>query len=133
MSGRRGLEGAGRLVLVVDDDDIVRRVVRAMLEADDFEVLEARDGDEALERVASDHPMVVVLDVMMPGLDGIEVCRRVQHGTRVLMLTARDDAETEAASREAGARGFIAKPFSSVDLLDRIEELVGPREQAASG
>ena len=133
MTERGGLEGAGRLVLVVDDDDIVRRVVRAMLEADDFEVLEARDGDEALERVASDHPMVVVLDVMMPGLDGIEVCRRVQHGTRVLMLTARDDAETEAASREAGARGFIAKPFSSVDLLDRIEELVGPREQAASG
>ena len=125
--------GAARLVLVVDDDDIVRRVVRAMLEADDFQVVEARDGTEAIERVAADHPMVVVLDVMMPGLDGIEVCRRVQHGTRVLMLTARDDAETEAASREAGARGFIAKPFSSVDLLDRIEELVGPREQAASG
>src|SRR5438309_11352466 len=117
-------EGA-RLVLVVDDDDIVRRVVRAMLEADDFQVVEARDGTEALERVAVDHPMVVVLDVMMPGLDGVEVCRRVHDGTRVLMLSARDDAGTEAASRQAGAHGFLSKPFSSVELLDRVEALVG--------
>jgi DNA-binding response OmpR family regulator len=116
--------GATRLVLVVDDDDIVRRVVRAMLEADDFQVLEARDGAEALERVAADHPMVVVLDVMMPGVDGVEVCRQVHDGTRVLMLTAKDDAGTEAASRAAGAHGFLAKPFSSVELLDRVEALV---------
>src|SRR5438309_9604191 len=116
-------EGA-RLVLVVDDDDIVRRVVRAMLEADDFQVVEARDGTEALERVAADHPMVVVLDVMMPGLDGVEVCRRVHDGTRVLMLTAKDDVGTEAASRDAGAQAFLAKPFSSVELLDRVEALV---------
>jgi DNA-binding response OmpR family regulator len=116
---------ATRLVLVVDDDDIVRRVVRAMLEADDFKVVEARDGNEALERVASDHPMVVVLDVMMPCLDGVEVCRRVHDGTRVLMLTARDDIGIEAASREAGADGFLYKPFSSVELLDRIEAMVG--------
>ena len=119
-----GEASATRLVLVVDDDEIVRRVVRAMLEADDFQVVEARDGAEAIERVAADHPMVVVLDVMMSGLDGIEVCRRVHDGTRVLMLTAKDDAGTKAASRDAGAHGFIAKPFSSVELLDRVEALV---------
>ena len=117
-----------RLVLVVDDDDIIRRVVRTVLEADDFEVVEARDGDEAIQKVSSDHPLVVVLDVMMPGLDGVEVCRRVRaDGTKVLMLTARDDADVEQASKEAGADGFLAKPFSSVELLDKVEQLTrGP-------
>jgi DNA-binding response OmpR family regulator len=115
---------SSRLVLVVDDDDIIRRVVRTVLEADDFEVVEAKDGDEAIHKVATDHPLVVVLDVMMPGLDGVEVCRRVRaDGTKVLMLTARDDADVEQASKEAGADGFLAKPFSSVELLDKVEQL----------
>jgi two-component system response regulator MprA len=113
-----------RLVLVVDDDDINRRVVRTVLEADDFEVVEAKDGDEAIQKVSTDHPLVVVLDVMMPGLDGVEVCRRVRaDGTKVLMLTARDDADVEQASKDAGADGFLAKPFSSVELLDKVEQL----------
>src|SRR5438132_12619275 len=101
-----------RLVLVVDDDDIVRRVVRAMLEADDFQVVEARDGTEALERVAADHPMVVVLDVMMPGLDGVEVCRRVHDGTRCLMLAAYDDYGNEAASLHAASPVVSDTPCS---------------------
>ena len=123
-SERRGRKDSSRLVLVVDDDDIIRRVVRTVLEADDFEVVEARDGDEAIQKVSSDHPLVVVLDVMMPGLDGVEVCRRVRaDGTKVLMLTARDDADVEQASKEAGADGFLAKPFSSVELLDKVEQL----------
>jgi two-component system response regulator MprA len=113
-----------RLVLVVDDDDIIRRVVRTVLEADDFEVVEAKDGDEAIQKVSTEHPLVVVLDVMMPGLDGVEVCRRVRaDGTKVLMLTARDDADVEQASKDAGADGFLAKPFSSVELLDKVEQL----------
>ena len=117
-------DGSSRLVLVVDDDDIIRRVVRTVLEADDFEVVEAKDGDEAIQRVSTDHPLVVVLDVMMPGLDGVEVCRRVRaDGTKVLMLTARDDADVEQASKDAGADGFLAKPFSSVELLDKVEQL----------
>ena len=116
--------GSSRVVLVVDDDDIIRRVVRTVLEADDFEVVEARDGDEAIQKVSSEHPLVVVLDVMMPGLDGVEVCRRVRaDGTKVLMLTARDDADVEQASKDAGADGFLAKPFSSVELLDKVEQL----------
>lgn len=113
-----------RLVLVVDDDEIIRRVVRTVLEADDFSVVEAKDGEEAIEMVSTEHPLVVVLDVMMPGLDGVEVCRRLRaNGTKVLMLTARDDADTELASREAGADGFLGKPFSSVELLDKVEQL----------
>jgi DNA-binding response OmpR family regulator len=115
-----------RLVLVVDDDETVRRVVRDVLEVDDFDVVEAASGQEALEAVASSRPVVIVLDVVMPGLDGIEVCRQLDHArVKVLMLTARgDDAWVEAASRDAGADDFLGKPFSSVDLVDHVERLV---------
>jgi len=115
-----------RVVLVVDDDDLVRRVVRAVLEADDYEVHEAPNGETALEMIADAKPQLVILDVMMPGLDGVEVCRKMEHdGARVLMLTARDDVETEDASRAAGADDFLAKPFSSLELLDHVNKLVG--------
>lgn len=115
------------MVLVVDDDEKVRAVVRAVLEADEFDVVEAPDGDTALAVLAdgADAPQVVVLDVMMPGLDGVEVCRRVDHdSTRVIMLTAKDDADTEAASRAAGADTFLAKPFSAVELLDTVAAML---------
>jgi DNA-binding response OmpR family regulator len=114
-----------RCVLVVDDDAVLRRVVRAVLEADGFEVLEAADGEQGLKLAAEARPGVIILDVMMPGLDGVEVCRRLDHGSsKVLMLTALGDVSTEVASLEAGARGFLTKPFSSMDLLDRVEELL---------
>jgi DNA-binding response OmpR family regulator len=119
--------GAGddRCVLVVDDDAVLRRVVRAVLEADGFRVIEAHDGQQGLEMAASERPSVVILDVMMPGLDGVEVCRRLDHkSTKVLMLTALGDVTTEVASLEAGARGYLTKPFSSMELLDRVEELL---------
>jgi DNA-binding response OmpR family regulator len=114
-----------RCVLVVDDDAVLRRVVRAVLEADGFRVIEAHDGRQGLELAASERPSVVILDVMMPGLDGVEVCRRLDHkSTKVLMLTALGDVTTEVASLEAGARGYLTKPFSSMELLDRVEELL---------
>jgi two-component system, OmpR family, response regulator ResD len=114
-----------RCVLVVDDDAVLRRVVRAVLEADGFRVIEAHDGQQGLEMAASELPSVVILDVMMPGLDGVEVCRRLDHkATKVLMLTALGDVTTEVASLEAGARGYLTKPFSSMELLDRVEELL---------
>jgi CheY-like chemotaxis protein len=121
-----------RAVLVVDDDDRVRAVVRAVLEADDFDVAEAVDGPSALALLAADdwhpesggRPNVLVLDVMMPGMDGIEVCRQIDHRTtKVLMLTAREDLATRDASDAAGADAFLAKPFSAVELLDAIERL----------
>lgn len=129
-----------RAVLVVDDDDCIRAVVRAVLEAGDFDVVEAVDGPSALELLAAagngaaegdagagqeqPPPDVLVLDVMMPGMDGIEVCRQVDHRTtRVLMLTAREDLAIRDASAAAGADAFLAKPFSAVELLDAIERL----------
>jgi DNA-binding response OmpR family regulator len=114
------------LVLVVDDDEMVRRLVRTVLEADDYSVIDARDGDEALRLLDTERPKVVVLDVMMPGLDGVEVCRKIDHQqVKVVMLTARDDPMLEQACMEAGADAFLTKPFSSIRLLDVIEELGG--------
>jgi len=112
------------LVLVVDDDEMVRRLVRTVLEADDYKVLDAKDGVSALDLLESTAPNVVILDVMMPGLDGVEVCRKIDHSqVKVVMLTARDDPVLEAACKEAGAAAFLTKPFSSTGLLDVIEKL----------
>jgi len=114
-------------VLVVDDDDMIRRLLRTVLEADEIEVVEAPDGDAALAALADLQPTVIVLDVMMPGLDGVEVCRRIDHDlAKVVMLTARDDPELERAATEAGADAFLTKPFSSIELLDLIERLLEP-------
>ena len=116
-----------RLVLVVDDDDMIRRLLRIVLEADEFEVVEAADGDAALAALEDLRPTVIVLDVMMPGLDGVEVCRRIDHRTtKVVMLTARDDPELERAAIAAGADAYLTKPFSSVELLDLVERLLEP-------
>jgi CheY-like chemotaxis protein len=113
-----------RTALVVDDEDVIRRLVRTVLEADDYEVAEAADGIRALEIASRDHPAVVVLDVMMPDVDGVEVCRRLDHKTiKVVMLTAKDDHDLERRCRDAGADAFLTKPFSSIELLDLIEEL----------
>lgn len=118
-------EGKPRLVLVVDDDEMIRRLVRAVLEADEFEVAEARDGESALELAVTTRPAVVVLDVMMPGLDGVEVCRRLDHEqVRVVVLTARDDPKLETEAREAGADAFMTKPFAPMELLDLVGELM---------
>ncbi len=118
-------EAKPRLVLVVDDDEMIRRLVRAVLEADEFEVAEARDGATALELASQAKPSVVVLDVMMPGLDGVEVCRRLEHDkVKVVILTARDDPKLEAEARLAGADAFMTKPFAPMELLDLVGELM---------
>jgi CheY-like chemotaxis protein len=119
------IDTKGRVVLVVDDEDMIRRLVRSVLEADEFEVLEARGGEAALELATATHPAVVVLDILMPGLDGVEVCRRLDHEQiKVIVLTARDEPELERECREAGADAFLTKPFSSIELLDLVARLV---------
>ena len=113
-----------RPVLVVDDDDMIRRLLRTVLEADSFEVVEACEGDTALRLAGEIHPVVVVLDIMMPGLDGVEVCRRLDHSsTRVVILTAKDDPILKKECQDAGADAFLTKPFSSMELLDLVSEL----------
>jgi two-component system alkaline phosphatase synthesis response regulator PhoP len=115
-------------VLVVDDDDAIRGVVRSVLEADGFDVVEAADGPAALlllDAINGRGPDLVVLDVMMPGIDGVEVCRRIDHDrVKVVMLSARDDAETRDRASSAGADAYLTKPFSAIDLLDALEDLL---------
>lgn len=114
-----------RTVLVVDDDDAIRGVVRSVLQADGFEVVEAADGPAALlllDAINGRGPDLVVLDVMMPGIDGIEVCRKIDHDkVKVIMLSARDDADTRSRASAAGADGYLTKPFSAIELLDAVE------------
>jgi DNA-binding response OmpR family regulator len=116
----------GRVVLVVDDDEMVRRLVRTVLEADDFEVTEAENGPTGLEVIETVDPDLVILDIMMPGMSGVEVCKRIDHAAhKVVILTARDDPDLAQETKDAGADAFLTKPFSSIELLDMVEGLTG--------
>ena len=116
-------------VLVVDDDPAIRRVVCALLDLEEYGLLEAADGLTALELVRLERPDLVILDLTMPRLDGLRACRALRSdpelaGTRVLVLTGRDLPDDWAAARDAGADAYLAKPFSSLALLDAVRRLV---------
>ena len=114
-------------ILVVDDDARLREVVSIALERAGFAVVTAGDGQRALTHAAREAPDLIVLDVGLPERDGVEVCRQIPHDrTKVLMLTARDDAETRDAAMAAGADRYMTKPFSAVELLDAARELLAP-------
>jgi CheY-like chemotaxis protein len=114
-----------RTILVVDDDEDVRGLLRAMIERAAHRVLEAAGGAEALELIGRARPDLILLDVHMPGLDGTEVCRRIKAepatpAIPVLMLTAAVRAEDRHRALSGGADGYITKPFSPRSLLDQI-------------
>jgi DNA-binding response OmpR family regulator len=115
-----------RVVLVVDDEAITRDVVGAMLELEYVDVHTAHSGEQALALAADVRPDVVLLDVMMPGLDGFDVCRRLREtygadAPRIVMLTARADDAARQAAHEAGAAAYIVKPFSARDLFAAVD------------
>jgi CheY-like chemotaxis protein len=117
-------------VLIVDDEDNVRRLVAVTLDGGDYEVLQAKDGAEALEIAGREHPTLVLLDVSMPGLDGIEVCRRIKadaatRDTTIVMLTAQAQAEVQRRATAAGCDTFLTKPFSPLQVLELVERKVG--------
>lgn len=124
---------AQRRVLVVDDEPTIATSVAARLRAEGFTVDVAHDGPAALARAAEAAPDLVVLDVMLPGLDGLEVCRRLQarRPVPVLMLTARD-AETDVlVGLGVGADDYLTKPFSIRELAARVHALLRRVERAA--
>jgi DNA-binding response OmpR family regulator len=113
-------------ILLVDDEDSVQKLLAYPLERDGFRVLQARDGQEALERFASERIDLVVLDVMLPKLDGLEVCKRLRAESEVpiIMLTARDDELDKVLGLELGADDYITKPFSIREFRSRVRALL---------
>ena len=114
-------------ILVVDDERAVRDSLRRALELEGYEVDLAVDGTDGLSRIEGGQPDVVILDVLMPGLDGLEVSRRVRReGNRVpvLMLTARDEVDDRVAGLDAGADDYVTKPFALDELLARVRALL---------
>ncbi|MCB9441920.1 MAG: response regulator transcription factor [Mycolicibacterium sp.] len=114
-------------ILVVDDDRAVRESLRRSLSFNGYNVLLAEDGVEALDVITNDRPDAVILDVMMPRLDGLEVCRRLRStgdDLPVLVLTARDSVSERVAGLDAGADDYLPKPFALEELLARMRALL---------
>ncbi|HEV3284634.1 MAG TPA: response regulator transcription factor [Solirubrobacteraceae bacterium] len=114
-------------LLVVDDDPAIREAVGLVLSLNGFEVASAADGREAIRTLACERSDAVILDVLMPGLDGLEVCRRLRAAgdtTPVLMLTARAEVSERVAGLEAGADDYLAKPFAHEELVARLRALL---------
>jgi DNA-binding response OmpR family regulator len=113
-------------VLVVDDERIVREVVCRYLERDGFATLEAHDGTTARALLASHRPALAILDVMLPGVDGLELCRlaRASGDTAVIMLTARAEESDRIVGLELGADDYVVKPFSPRELVARVRSVL---------
>jgi DNA-binding response OmpR family regulator len=117
------------LVLVADDDDDILLLVTTRLRRDGFDVIAARNGEEALALAQERKPAVAVLDIGMPGLDGLEVLARIRadeelNGTRVLLLTAKAQESDVRRGYESGADAYVRKPFSPAELSTRVRALL---------
>jgi DNA-binding response OmpR family regulator len=125
--------GAVRRVLVVEDEPVINQAVTDRLAAEGFDVRQAYDGPTAVEVAVSWRPDALVLDVMLPGFDGHEVCRRVQadRPVPVLMLTARDDETDILVGLGVGADDYLTKPFRMRELVARVNVLLRRVERAA--
>ncbi len=136
-------------ILVVDDEANVRKLVRSYLEKEGFQVIEASDGNRAIELARSERPALMVLDLMLPGVDGLEVCRAIcggdtdaqgaeagRSGPMVLMLTARADEADKLVGLGMGADDYLTKPFSPRELVARVKAILrrsgAPARAAAS-
>ena len=130
-SGPGGRDQAGPRVLIVDDDAGTRAFVRASLELEGFEVDEAESAKVGLAALEQETPDLILLDVMMPQMDGWEMLRRVQeqHGGAipVVMFSGKVDEGAPGEAEERGASGFIGKPFDPQQLVDRAKQILGAR------
>jgi two-component system KDP operon response regulator KdpE len=109
-------------ILVVDDEPQIRRVMRTTLSSNGYTVIEAKSGEEALEMVRNERPELVLLDVNMPGIGGLEACREIrdQSDVAIIMLTVRNTEHDKVLALDAGADDYVVKPFSMEELLARI-------------
>ena len=116
-------------VLVVDDEENIRMLVKFNLEKAGYEVLEASDGNKAIETAVNSTPDIVILDLMLPGIDGLEVCRNLKRHPRtaalpIIMLTAKSDEIDRVICLELGADDYLTKPFSQRELVARIKAVL---------
>jgi DNA-binding response OmpR family regulator len=124
-------------ILLVDDEDSIQKLLAYPLEREGFRVLQARDGEEAMAQFAAEDVDLVVLDIMLPKLDGLEVCKRLRAESEVpiIMLTARDDELDKVLGLELGADDYIVKPFSPKEVVARVRAVLrraGARDGAAT-
>ena len=117
-------------LLVVDDDRKITNMLRRALQAEGYDVRTANDGAEGLARVRERQPDLVLLDLLMPGMDGLEVCRRLREESDVpiLILTAKDETEDRVRGLDSGADDYLVKPFELEELLARVRALLRRRE-----
>jgi len=119
-----------RKLLIVDDEDGVRSLVRTTLDSGEFEIIEASEGSEAIDLARRHKPDLVLLDVMLPDVSGVEVCRQLKAlpelaSTTIVMLTARAQTSDVGEAEDAGADGYFTKPFSPIALSRKVEEVLG--------
>jgi DNA-binding response OmpR family regulator len=121
-------------ILVIEDEETIASAVAARLENEGFDVLVAGDGIDGIERFRTGDPDLVVLDLMLPGMDGLEVCRRIQaeRYVPVLMLTARNDETDILIGLGVGADDYVTKPFSPRELVARVKTLLRRVERSAA-
>ncbi|MFN8041634.1 MAG: response regulator transcription factor [Acidimicrobiales bacterium] len=122
-----------RSIVVVEDEQAIASAVAARLESEGFDVSVAADGPAGVDVVERVRPDLVVLDLMLPGLDGLEVCRRIQRDRRVpvLMLTARDSETDKVVGLSVGADDYLTKPFSPRELVARVQAILRRADEAA--
>ncbi len=117
---------AGKRVLVVDDDDKTVELVKLYLSRDGYRVITAYEGNEALRLAREGHPDIIVLDIMLPGIDGLEICRtlRAESDVPIIMLTAKTTDEDKLIGLELGADDYVTKPFSPRELAARVRTVL---------
>jgi len=120
-------------ILVVDDEPDIVEMLKMRLEASGYEVLVATDGNTAYDKARSDAPDLIILDLMLPGMDGYQVCRLLKFDQRyklipIIMLTAKGQKEDKEWGDKVGADLYMTKPFEAKELLDKIKELIGVKD-----
>jgi DNA-binding response OmpR family regulator len=120
-------------ILVAEDDEGLRQLMRLILRHDGFEVIEAVNGQDALARAHDSNPSVILLDIMMPGMDGLAVCRNLKNDQRfdrvpVIFVTALDDLHNRTVSNELGVDDYIKKPIGPRELLARVRGVMEQRD-----
>ncbi len=138
MRGGGGYRVTAKRVLIVDDDPLTRRLVRDVLTTSGYEVSEGVDGPDGLQKVTTQPPHVILLDLLMPGIDGYEVCRSLKRNPKtreipVIILTASEDLRLNRLAYAAGAFACITKPFRRVPLVGLIGAALGQRGSLGSG